>query len=114
MMSNSSRIYEIRIYESPSMVAAKKKVHMFNEGGEIDIFKKTGLKPVFFGEAIAGLDMPNLLYMLAFNNISERDANWQIFIKSPEWAKLSKESFYADTVSSITDIILRPAAFSQI
>lgn len=114
MMGNSSRIYEIRIYESPGMVAAKKKVHMFNEGGEIDIFKKTGLRPVFFGECLAGADMPNLYYMLVFNNIQERDANWQTFIKSPEWAKLSKESYYADTVSGITDIILRPAAFSQI
>lgn len=114
MMSNGNRIYEIRIYESPGMVSAKKKVHMFNEGGEIDIFKKTGLKPVFFGECIAGPAMPNLYYMLAFNSMQDRDANWQTFIKSPEWAKLSKEPFYADTVSGITDLILRPAGFSQI
>lgn len=114
LMSISSRIYEIRIYESPSMVSAKKKVHMFNEGGEIDIFKKTGLRPVFFGECLSGPDMPNLHYMLAFKDMQERDANWDVFRKSPEWGKLSKDPYYADTVSCITDIILKPEGYSQI
>lgn len=114
LLENKSRIYEIRIYESPSMVAAKKKVQMFNEGGEIDIFKKTGLRPVFFGECLAGPAMPNLYYMLAFNSMQERDANWDVFRKSPEWGKLSKDPYYADTVSVITDIILRPEGYSQI
>ena len=114
LMSNNSRIYEIRIYESPGMVAAKKKVQMFNEGGEIEVFKKTGLNPVFFGECLSGASMPNLYYMLAFNNIQERDSNWSVFVKSPEWGKLSKDPYYAETVSNITDIILRPAVFSQI
>lgn len=114
LMANKSRIYEIRMYESPTMVAAKKKIHMFNEGGEIEIFRKTGLKPVFFGECISGPSMPVLYYMLVFNNIQERDANWANFSKSPEWGKLSKDPYYAETVSCITDIILKPAAFSQI
>ena len=43
------RIFELRIYESHSIKAAKKKIDMFNEGGEIAIFRKTGLQPVFFG-----------------------------------------------------------------
>ncbi len=114
LMNVSSRIYEIRIYESPSMVSAKKKVHMFNEGGEIDIFKKTGLRPVFFGECLSGPAMPNLHYMLAFKDMQERDANWDVFRKSPEWGKLSKDPYYADTVSCITDIILKPEGYSQI
>ncbi|HEX3006955.1 MAG TPA: NIPSNAP family protein [Bacteroidales bacterium] len=114
MMTNNSRIYEIRIYESPGFAAAKKKIQMFNEGGEIQLFKQTGLKPVFFGECISGVSMPNLHYMLVFNNMAERDANWATFVKSEGWAKLSKDPYYADTVSNITDIILRPAAFSQI
>jgi hypothetical protein len=114
LLSNNSRIYEIRTYESPSMAAAKRKIQMFNEGGEIAIFKKTGLKPVFFGETVAGLSMPNLAYMLVFNNMQERDVNWAVFGKSPEWGLLSKDPYYKDTVSSITDIILKPVGFSQI
>jgi len=50
-----SRIFELRTYESHGTRAAKKKIEMFNEGGEIAIFKKTGLQPVFFGETLIGL-----------------------------------------------------------
>ncbi len=113
-LMGSNRIYEIRIYESPNMVAAKKKIHMFNEGGEINIFKKTGLRPVFFGECLSGPAMPNLHYMIAFKDMAERDANWEVFRKSPEWGSLSKDPYYADTVSCITDIILKPESYSQI
>ena len=107
-------IVEMRTYESHSYIYAQKKIRMFNEGGEIDIFKKTGLTPVFFGETIVGPSMPNLTYMLAFKDMEERDKNWKTFVDSPEWNKLKKDPQYKDTVSNITDIILKPASFSQI
>jgi hypothetical protein len=113
-MDNSSRIYEMRIYESHSLKAAKKKIEMFNEGGEIEIFKKTGLNPVFFGETIAGPMMPNLTYMLVFDDMTDRDENWKVFADSPEWKALSADPQYKDTVSNISDIILSPASCSQI
>lgn len=112
-MNNASRLYELRIYESHSLKAAKKKIEMFNEGGEIEIFKKTGLNPVFFGETIAGPMMPNLTYMLVFDDMADRDKNWKVFVDSPEWKKLSGDSQYKDTVSNISDIILSPASCSQ-
>jgi len=108
------RIFELRIYESHGIKAAKKKVEMFNEGGEIAIFKKTGLNPVFFGETIIGPMMPNLTYMLTFDDMADRDKKWPVFGGSPEWKKLRSDPQYKDTVSNITDIILRPASYSQI
>jgi hypothetical protein len=113
-MDNSGRIYEVRIYESHSLKAAKKKIEMFNEGGEIEIFKKTGLNPVFFGETMAGPMMPNLTYMLVFDDMADRDKNWKVFVDSPEWKELSGDVQYKDTVSNISDIILSPASCSQI
>lgn len=113
-LSNSGRIYELRIYESHSLKAAKKKIDMFNEGGEIAIFKDTGLSPVFFGETLAGPMMPNLTYMLAFDSMEARDKNWKTFADSPGWKSLSQDPQYADTVSNITDFILSPAPFSQV
>ncbi len=107
-------IIEMRTYESHSYNYARKKIQMFNEGGEIAIFKKTGLNPVFFGETIAGPSMPNLTYMVAFEDMEVRDKNWKVFVDSPEWNKLKKDPQYKDTVSNITDIILKPASFSQI
>jgi len=108
------RIFELRIYESHGIKAAKKKIEMFNEGGEIAIFKKTGLQPVFFGETIIGPMMPNLTYMLVFDDMADRDKKWPVFGGDAEWKKLRANPAYKDTVSNITDIILRPMPYSQI
>lgn len=108
------RIFELRIYESHSIKAGKKKIEMFNEGGEIAIFKNKGLNPVFFGETIIGPMMPNLTYMLCFDDLTDRDKRWGVFGGSDEWKKLSSDPQYKDTVSNITDIILRPMGYSQI
>lgn len=108
------RIFELRVYESHSDRAAVLKVEMFNKGGEIPIFRRTGLTPVFFGETIVGPSLPNLTYMLVFSNMAERDKAWDAFRVDPQWKTLSANPRYADTVSSITDFILRPTAYSQI
>jgi hypothetical protein len=114
IMASESRVYELRIYESHSVVQGKKKVHMFNEGGEIEIFRETGLTPIFFGETIIGPRMPNLTYLLAFESMAVRDENWDRFRNHPDWLSLRQNPYYADTVSNISDIMLSPASFSQI
>ena len=111
---NKGRIFQVRTYESPSLEAAKRKIHMFNEGGEIAIFKKTGLQPILFGETIAGNRMPSLVYILAFNDFADMDKGWAAFRDDPDWKKLSADTFYAETVSRINDWIWTPTAFSQI
>ncbi len=108
------RIFELRIYQSHNIKASKKKIEMFNEGGEIAVFKKTGLNPVFFGETLVGPKQPNLHYMLTFENMTDRDQRWGVFGASPEWKALSENPEYRDTVSNITDIILQPTPYSQI
>ena len=111
---HASRIFELRVYESHSNKAGQKKIEMFNEGGEIAVFRKTGLVPVFFGETIAGPRMPNLTYMLSFENMEERDKAWATFVADPEWISLRDDPQYANTVSNISDVILRPLPFSQL
>ena len=108
-----SRIFEMRTYESHSDKAALNKLQMFN-AGEIPIFRRAGLTPVFFGETVIGAKMPSLTYMLAFADMSARDAAWSSFSKDPDWKKLSGDPQYQDNVSAISDIILRPMAFSQL
>lgn len=110
----ASRVFEMRTYESHGLKAAKKKIEMFNEGGEIEIFRKTGLNPVFFGETVAGAQMPNLIYMLAHENMTARDKSWSAFAVHPDWVALREDPTYRDTVSNISDIILRPTDFSQL
>ena len=109
------RIFELRVYESHSKKANLTKIDMFNRG-EIAIFRRTGLRPVFFGEALVGSRLPNLTYMLTFDDLEQRDKNWATFVADPEWKKLSATPVYTDTeiVSNISNAILTPAAYSQI
>jgi hypothetical protein len=110
---NSSRIFELRIYEGYSEDAVRRKVKMFNEG-EFDIFYRTKLNPVFFGEMMIGKQMPCLAYMITFKDMAERDKNWEAFGKDPEWQKISKDPQYANTVSRIYKTFLEPVSYSQI
>ena len=107
------RIYELRTYESHSTRAARNKVQMFN-AGEVPIFRRAGLEPVFFGETIIGANMPSLTYMLAFPSMAARDAAWSKFAQDPEWKTLSGDPQYQDNVSAITDIILQATSYSQL
>lgn len=113
---NKPRIFELRRYESPSEAAGLKKIEMFNEGGEMDIFKKTGLRAVFFGQSLIGEYQPNLTYMLQFDDMADHDKSWGTFGSSPEWNKLKSIPDYADAklISKITAIFLQPTAYSQI
>jgi len=110
-----TRIFQLRTYESHSVKAGQKKIEMFNTG-EIDIFRKTGLNPVFFGESLVGTLIPNLTYMLAFVDMNQSNANWKKFMSDPDWQKLRAKPEYADReiVSNIHNTYLRPAPYSQI
>jgi hypothetical protein len=110
-----ARIFELRTYESNTMKSLRTKIAMF-DGGEVELFRKTGLLPVFFGETLVGRKMPNLTYMVAFDDLAAREKNWRTFATSPEWKKLSSMPVYADAeiVSNISNTIMRPLAFSQI
>lgn len=109
------RLFELRTYESHSRQANRKKVEMFNDG-EIAIFKRTGLQPVFFGEGWSGPQLPKLTYMLVFDDQAARDRNWKRFVGDPEWKKMSTTPGYTDAeiVSHITNVFLRPTSYSQV
>ncbi len=108
------RVAQLRIYESHNDDRARWKVHMFDEGGEIAIFERVGLNPVLFGSSVAGTRLPNLVYILAFDSREQLDAAWAKFRSDPAWLKLKDDPTYADTVSQIVSIIMRPLPGSDI
>jgi hypothetical protein len=111
---NKPRIFELRIYESHSEPVAQKKIAMFNEGGEIGIFDRVGLRSVFFGQTLVGRRQPNLVYMTVHQDMVAREKTWEDFRNSADWKALSSNPAYLNTVSATTVIFLRPAAYSQI
>jgi hypothetical protein len=113
--SRAARIFELRVYQSQSMAARVKKAAMFNSG-EIGIFQRLGMRPVFIGESVVGPRQPNITYMLSFDSLAEREKLWGAFGSDPEWKKLSAppELKDAQIVGNISNIILRPLAFSPL
>jgi len=69
-----------------------------------------------FGETLIGANMPNLTYMLAYEDMATHDKQWSAFAADPEWKKLSTTPGYTDPeiVSNISNTYLRPTAYSQV
>jgi hypothetical protein len=111
----ASRFFELRTYESHSRKAHLKKVEMFNHG-EISIFRRTGLAPVFFGRTLVGSRLPNLTYLLGFENAAAHEKGWSTFVADDQWKKLRSTPGYTDAeiVCNISNVLLRPASYSQI
>ncbi|HEV2381238.1 MAG TPA: NIPSNAP family protein [Terriglobia bacterium] len=109
------RVFELRTYESPSDRDHVRKVEMFNSG-EFEVFRSAGFRSVFYGDTLVGSRLPNLTYMLEFDDLGQREKLWSTFGSLPEWKKLSGSQRYAfeEIVSSITNVILSPTPYSQI
>jgi NIPSNAP len=112
----ASRIFELRIYSSHNEAAGRKKIEMFEKAGEIAIFRRVGLNPVFFARNVTGPVLPSLTYMLAFADVGAREKAWSVFREDPEWTKLSTTPGYtnAEILTTTSNWLLRPTDYSQI
>jgi hypothetical protein len=98
------RIFELRTYRSPSRNAGMKKIEMFDTGGEIAIFRRVGLTPVFFAQALTGSHLPCLTYLLTYPDLATREKSWNAFRSDPD----------AEIVVDIENQILAPTPYSQV
>ena len=108
-----AELFELRIYESHNEDALRRKVKMFNDS-EFTIFEEVGLPMVFFGENISGDQTPCLTYLLAFKDMEAHTEAWSRFGPHPEWQRIIQLEEYANTVSDITRVFLKPLPYSQL
>ncbi len=108
-----TRVFEMRDYESHSELKALNKMAMFNDG-EIAVMKDLGMNPVFFGQALAGPDLPHLRYITSGPDLATHLANWKRFGTDPRWQKMRADPLYADNTSRNTARFLTPKPYSQI
>ena len=108
----SGRMYELRLYESHTEEHARRKVQMF-DSGETQLMRDVKMGPVFFGETLAGPDLPNLVYMLSAENMADHEEHWKSFKKSDRWKEMKGLPEYKDTVSNIKNWFLTPTSYSQ-
>lgn len=108
------KIFELRIYESPTFKQLG-YLHDRFAGGEIDIFHKSGIHPVLYADTIIGPNRPNMAYLIPFESEAHRENSWAAFRDNADWRRLRDESVRrgGEIVRNITNMIFTPAAFSM-
>ncbi len=108
-----TRIFELRDYESHSEERALSKMAMFDDG-EIPLMQDLGMSPVFFGQALAGPNLPHLRYITCGPDLATHLGNWKKFGPDPRWVKMKDQPTYKDNTSKNTARFIVPTAYSQI
>ena len=85
------RIFELRIYHSPSW-AHLKFLHERFSGVETKLFARHGVHPIFYTSCTIGPNMPNLTYLIPFEDLASREKAWNAFGADPEWLKARQDS----------------------
>jgi len=109
----NERIYELRSYESATIEKARKKIQMFNEGGEMLIFEKIGANAVFYAQVLFGSLKPRLMYMTTYADMKSHDEHWAAFRAHPDWKTLSAKDEYKNTVTKANPYLLHPTDYSD-
>jgi hypothetical protein len=111
----ASRIFELRVYHSPTWRQLR-ALHERFAGPEIRIFHRAGVHPILYSSTAFGQNMPNLTYLIPFEDLAAREKAWNAFAADPEWVKVRKESIEKHgQISSVIQIALyRSAAYSPI
>ena len=111
----SPRLFELRVYHSPTWRQLK-ALHERFAGPEIQIFHRVGVHPVFYSSTLIGPNMPNLTYLIPFENLAAREKAWDAFGADPEWVKVRKESIekYGQISSVIQISLFKATAYSPI
>jgi NIPSNAP len=106
-------IYELRNYHClPGRLPALLKRF---ETATIRLFEKHGIKQVGFWTVAIGESNQDLIYILQWESLAERDAKFGTFQKDPEWLEARRKSEEdGPLVASITNSILSPTAFSAL
>jgi hypothetical protein len=109
------RVFELRVYHSPTwrQLAA---LHERFAGPEIKIFHRVGVHPILYSSTLFGQNVPNLTYLIPFDNLAAREKAWAAFGADPEWIKVRKESIErSGQISSVMQMALyRATAYSPI
>ena len=110
-----NRILQLRMYRSHSFERSRAKAQQIaKQDGALQLFEECGIKTVFMSTTLYGAFMPSLVFMLYFESEEQKNDAWAKFVNHPEWKKLAADPAYADSVTEVINIFLKPAPGSQI
>jgi hypothetical protein len=106
-------MYEMRIYRClPGRMPALLKRF---ETATLRIWERHGIRQAGFWTYLVGPSSTELVYMLAWESMAERETKWAEFNRDPEWQKARADSeLDGPIVSSVENSFLQPTAFSAV
>ena len=106
-------LYEQRIYRCyPGRMPAL--LERF-ETTTLSIWDRHGIRQAGFWLPVVGKSNLELIYLLAWESMSEREKKWASFRNDPEWLKKRAESEVdGPIVASIENSFLEPTSFSLV
>jgi hypothetical protein len=106
-------IYELRIYDAvpgrlPDVIA-RFQDHILR------LWDRHGIRQAGFWTTLVGPTNQQLIYLLAWESVAEREKRWTAFVTDPEWLAVAKESVKnGEIVENISNQLLVPTAFSAV
>ena len=106
-------IHELRIYRClPGRLPALLKRF---ETVTLAIWQRHGIRQAGFWTTLIGQSNQELTYLLAWENLTERDAKWTAFQSDPEWiSKRAETEKDGQIVDNIVSQLLIPTSFSSV
>jgi hypothetical protein len=104
-------LYELRVYHClPGRLPALMKRF---ETVTVRLFEKHGIRQFGFWTVAIGESNQDLVYILQWESLAERDKRFAAFQSDPEWIEARRKSEEdGPLVASISNSILTPTAFS--
>jgi hypothetical protein len=105
-------LYEYRRYEAmPGKLPA---LHRRFAEVTTKVWEKHGIRVVGFWEAVFGTNN-ELHYMLAWEDLAERDRKWEAFQKDPDWQSArAKSEEDGPLVARLTNSLWKPTHYSPL
>lgn len=112
-MTGKRMIYELRVYKClPNRLPAL--LRRFQDH-TLDIWKKHGVRQAGFWTTVIGESNNELLYLLSWESMAERETKWLAFQTDSEWLTARAESEKdGPIVANISSQFLTPTAFSSV
>jgi hypothetical protein len=106
-------LYELRIYDCcPGRLPAL--LDRFNTI-TLKIWERHGIKQAGFWTTVIGENNHQLIYMLAWESLAEREAKWGAFQTDPEWLeKRAQTEAEKPIVANVASQIITPTSFSSV
>lgn len=106
-------IHELRVYHC--MAGRLPDLIRRFETVTLKLWDKHGIRQAGFWTTMVGPSNSDLIYLLEWESLAEREAKWSAFQADPEWqAARAKTEENGPLITSVSNQILQPTAFSSV